>query len=461
MRPLCLLVALLTGCAVGPDYVRPDAAVPAAFPGASAKGAPLRADWWKSFRDPELDRLVEAAFRANADLRAAVARVEQAGAQFEEVEAATYPQLNATGSDVGSRISQGSFLPINSNFTRSRRSYRAGLSTAFELDFWGRVRRSEEAARAQLLATEDAAESVRLTLAASVVRAYAALRAADESAAASDELVAVRTEEAGLVKRRVAVGSAGPAEVAAAEEALASAVAARADVRRRRAQAESLIGFLSGTPALTLPPRASPLRAPAVPAAGLPAAVLARRPDVRAAEQALVAATAQVGLQVASRLPTFNLTGAFGTESRELSEMFGGPTQTRSLGVDFAFPLLDWGGGAARVAAAEAGVKAAAAEYERAAFQALREVRDALADVREAGAAAASADRVESASRESFRLARVRAETGQGGPAELLDARRRLAESRLVVARLRFERAAAHADFCRAIGGADPAPAGR
>ncbi|MFN5805787.1 MAG: TolC family protein, partial [Opitutia bacterium] len=200
--------------------------------------------------------------------------------------------------------------------------------------------------------------------------------------------MAVRTEEAGLVKRRVAVGSAGPAEVAAAEEALASAVAARADVRRRRAQAESLIGFLSGTPALTLPPRASPLRAPAVPAAGLPAAVLARRPDVRAAEQALVAATAQVGLQVASRLPTFNLTGAFGTESRELSEMFSGPTPTRSLGVDFAFPLLDWGGGAARVAAAEAGVKAAAAEYERAAFQALREVRDALADVRESGAAA-------------------------------------------------------------------------
>jgi outer membrane protein TolC len=91
----------------------------------------------------------------------------------------------------------------------------------------------------------------------------------------------------------------------------------------------------------------------------------------------------------------------------------------------------------------------------------LREVRDALADVRESGAAAASADRVESASRESFRLAQVRAEAGQGGPAELLDARRRLAESRLVVARLRFERAAAHADFCRAIGGADPAPAGR
>ncbi|MGA0134215.1 MAG: TolC family protein, partial [Opitutales bacterium] len=203
-----------------------------------------------------------------------------------------------------------------------------------------------------------------------------------------------------------------------------------------------------------------PLRSPSPPATGLPAAVLSRRPDVRAAEQTLVEATARVGLQVASRLPTFSLTGAFGTESRELAGMFQGPTETRSLGVDFSVPLLDWGRGAARVEAAEAGVRAAAAEYERAAYQALREVRDALADVRESSAAAASADRVESASRESFRLARARSEAGQGAPGELLLARRRLAESRILVARLRFERAAAHADLCRALGGADPVAPG-
>lgn len=456
MRSLALLASLLAGCAVGPDYVRPETPVPMSFPGAPGRGVALRSDWWRAFREPELDRLVEAAFKANADLRAAVARVETAAAQFEEVEAAALPQVNGTGSDVGSRISQGSFLPINSSFTRSRRSYRAGLATAFELDFWGRVRRAEEAARARLLAGEGAAENVRLTLAASVVRAYADLRAADESAAAADELVAVRTEELAFVRKRVAVGSAGPDAVAAAEQALASAVADRASVRRRRAQAESLIGFLTGAPAYAVAPSVRPLRAPASPKAGLPAAVLARRPDVRAAEQALVEATAQVGLQVASRLPAFSLTGAFGTESRELTDMFGGPTQTRSLGVDFTVPLLDWGRGAARVEAAEAGVRAAAAEYERAAYQALREVRDALADVRESGVAADSADRVERASRESFRLAQARSEAGQSGPAELLEARRRLAESRLVVARLRFERAAAHADLCRALGGADP-----
>lgn len=460
MRPILLSVALLSGCAVGPDYVRPDTSLPASFPGAPGRGVELRPDWWRAFREPELDRLVEAAFRANADLRAAVARLEQAGAQFDEAEASALPQINGTGSDVGSRISQGSFLPINSSFTRSRRSYRAGLSTAFELDFWGRVRRAEEAARARLLAGEGAAENVRLTLAASVVRAYADLRAADETASAADEIVTVRTEELALVRKRVAVGSAGPDAVAAAEQALASAVADRASVRRRRAQAESLIGFLTGAPAFTVAPSARPLRAPASPKAGLPAAVLARRPDVRAAEQALVEATAQVGLQVASRLPTFTLTGAFGTESRELTDMFGGPTQTRSLGLDFSVPLLDWGRGAARVEAAEAGVRAATAEYERAAYQALREVRDALADVRESGVAAGSADRVETAARESFRLARARADAGQASPDELLEARRRLAESRLVVARLRFERAAAHSDLCRALGGTDPAPAG-
>ncbi len=460
MRSAFPLLLLLAGCTVGPDYVKPETAVPASFAGAPSRGAALREDWWKSYRDPQLDGLVEAAFGANADLRAAVARVEQAGAQFEEVDSAGYPQLNATGSDVGSRISQGSFLPINSSFTRSRRSYRTGLATSFELDFWGRVTRAEEAARARLLASEGAARSVRLTLASSVVRAYAALRAADEQASASDEIVTVRTAEAALARRRAEAGAAGPTEVADAEAQLASSVAARADVRRRRSQAESLLGFLTGRPGLVLAPRASVLSAPPAPSAGLPAAVLARRPDVLAAEQALAEATALVGLQVASRLPTFSLTGAFGTESRELSEMFTGPTQTRSLGVDFSFPLLDWGRGAARVEAAEAGVKAAAAEYERAAYQALREVRDALADVRESGAAAQAADRLARASQESFRLAGLRSEAGQEGPAELLAARRRLAESRIVVARLRFERVAAHSDLCRTLGGADPAAPG-
>lgn len=460
MRRLVPLALLLAGCAVGPDHVKPSPALPESFPGASGKGARLAPDWWRSFRDPELDRLVERAFAANADLRAAVARMEQAGAQFEEVEVAAYPSLNGTGSDVGSRISQGSFLPINSNFTRSRRSYRAGLATTFELDFWGRVRRAEEAARARLLAGEEAVRNVRLTLAASVVRAYAALRTADEQASASDELVSVRTAESALVRLRAAAGASGPSEIAMAEESLASAVAARTDVRRRRSQAESLIGLLIGTPGFTVAPHAAPLRAPAAPAAGLPAAVLARRPDVLAAEQALAEATARVGLEVASRLPAFSLTGAFGTESRELADAFTGPTQTRSLGVDFSFPILDWGRGAARVEAAESGVKAAAAEYERAAYQALREVRDALADVSESGVAARAADRVERASRESFRLAQARSDAGQANPAELLDARRRLAESRIVVARLRFERVAAHSDLCRALGGADPVPAG-
>lgn len=460
MRRLAPLALLLAGCAVGPDHVKPSPALPDSLPGARPDGARLAPDWWRSFRDPELDRLVERAFVANADLRAAVARMEQAGSQFEQVEAAAYPQLSGTGSDVGSRISQGSFLPINSNFARSRRSYRAGLATSFELDFWGRVRRAEEAARARLLAGEEAARNVRLTLAASVVRAYAALRAADEQSGASDELVAVRTAEAELVRRRAAVGAAAPSESALAEEALASALAARTDVRRRRAQAESLLGFLTGEPACVLPVRSVPMRAPAPPAAGVPAAVLARRPDVRAAEQALAEATARVGLEVASRLPTFSLTGAFGTESRELTDMFTGPTQTRSLGVDFAFPILDWGAGAARVEAAESGVKAAAADYERTAYQALREVRDALTDVRESGVAARAADRVEQATREFHRLALARSEAGQAGPAELLEARRRLAESRIVVARLRFERVAAHSDLCRALGGSDPVSGG-
>jgi multidrug efflux system outer membrane protein len=449
--------ALLTACAVGPDYERPAVPSAPAYPEASAGRGEVDRAWWRGFAEPELDALVDRALAANADLRVAVARVEEASAQLDDTAGAGLPAVDATAGDSRFKVSNGAYVPVGGSAAgRNRRTLRGGLSTSFELDFWGKLRRAEEGARAQLLAADQSAAQVRLTLVASVVRAYANLRTGDVQVAAGEAVLAARDAELALVRRREGVGSAQAAEVAAAEVNRAAAVAALSDARRARGQAEHLLGFLTGQPALVLRPDARPLALPPLPAAGLPSDLLARRPDVLAAEQALVAANARIGYAKAARFPSFTLTGAIGTESKAFSGLFDADTSTSALGLDLRFPLLDYGRGAARVDAAVAAQHQAAATYEKTALNAFREVRDALADVRETAASAEAAERRTLAAAEAFRVAEARARAGQAAPLELLAARRALAESQVAVARVRQDRLGAQVDLIKALGGARP-----
>lgn len=461
-RTLCRVLpwtVLLAGCTVGPDYARPESGLPAAFP--EGAGVPDRggvaADWWQGFGEPELTRLVGRALAANTDVRAAAARWEEADAQLADVAGAGVPAIDATGEADRFKVSSGTFLPVGGNAPgRNRRMQRAGLVTSFELDFWGRLRRAEEAARAQMLAAEEGVAQVRLGLAVAVVRTYSALRTADASAAAAETLVAAREEGLRLARRRTDLGVAVPAEAARAEVALAAAVAGLAEARRTRAQAEHLLGFLTAEPALVVPRDARPLPSPPLPAAGLPSDLLSRRPDVRAAEQALIAANARIGFAKAARYPSFTLTGALGTESRTFGGLFQSETATSDLGLDLRAPLFDAGRLAARVDAAIAAQHQAVAAYEGAARNAFREVRDALAEVRETALAAEAADRRETAAAEVLRVAAARGAAGQAPPTELLEARRAQAESQLAVARVRQERLEAQLALIRSLGGSRP-----
>ena len=200
--PLLLVAGLLAGCALGPDYQRPATPTAEAYPEAGQGGVAVRAEWWKSFDDPELDALVARAFAANTDLRVAVARVAEAGAVLGEVEGAALPQVDANVTSQQIKISEGGFNPNLALNGRVRTNQRAALSTAFELDFWGRLRRAEEGARAQLLQAEEGRRVVGLAVGASVVRAYAWLRAAEVRAAAATEILAAREAEVALVARR-------------------------------------------------------------------------------------------------------------------------------------------------------------------------------------------------------------------------------------------------------------------
>lgn len=451
-----LAAGLLTACAVGPDYERPALPAPAAFPeGKGGRGA-VAADWWVGLGDARLSALVAQALKNNTDLRLAAGRVEEAAAGLADVAGAQLPAVTASGGAARNVVSSDSYTSF-STYGRTRKDYVAGLSTTFELDFWGKLRRASEAARAQLLSADEARKQVELGVVSSVVKAYALVRSADVQQASAQEVLAVRDEELRIVRQRAQVGAAGANEAAQAEVARAAAVAALSDARRARAQAEHLLGFLVGAPDLVLKASSgasSPLPPP--PAAGLPADLLRRRPDVVSAEQALVAANARIGYAKAAYFPTFSLTGAVGAESKEFASVFGQGNGTSVLGLNMSVPLLDFGRTSARVDAAVAAQHQAAAAYEKAVLTAFREVRDALTDVRETMASAQAAARREQAAREAFRIAEERRKQGQLDPLEFLAARRLLAESQVAVARVRLDRLGAQVDLVKALGGARP-----
>ncbi len=453
--PMALVACLLTACAVGPDYERPALPAAASFPEGKGGQAAIAADWWAGLGDARLTQLVGQALRNNADVRIAAGRVEEASAGLADVAGAQLPAVTAGAAGARNVVSSDSYTSF-STYGRTRKDYTAGLSTTFELDFWGKLRRASEAARAQLLSADEARRQVELGVVSSVVKAYALVRSADVQQASAQEVLAVRDEELRIVQQRSKVGSAGANEVAQAEVARAAAVAALTDARRARAQAEHLLGFLVGAPDLVLRPSVAAAAIPPPPAAGLPADLLRRRPDVISAEQALVAANARVGYAKAAYFPSFSLTGALGAESKEFGSVFGQGNGTSVLGLNMSMPILDFGRTSARVDAAVAAQHQAAASYEKAVLTAFREVRDALTDVRETMAAVAAATRRERAAREAFRIAEARRQQGQLDPMEFLAARRLLAESQVAVARVRLDRLGAQVDLVKALGGARP-----
>jgi multidrug efflux system outer membrane protein len=449
------VVLFLTACAVGPDYERPSVPTDTAYAEKSDSTELISSEWWKGFGDEKLNDLMATALKANADIRIAAARVEQATASFEDVSGAQLPQIDGNAGYSKTKISEGGYNLINPTNGRNRSLYRAGLSTSFELDFWGKLRRATEGARAQLLAAQGARTQVELAITSSVVRTYAVLRSTDVQWQATQEVVRIRQEEQRIIEEKFKVGSVGATDRAQAEVNLAASISALSDAARSRAQAEHQLGFLIGQPNFTLPEKfTTPLTLPRTPAAGLPSDLLRRRPDVFVAEQNLITANANIGYVKAAYFPTFSLTGALGNESRELTGLFSAGTSTSSVGLGLNIPVFDYGRTAARVEGAVAAQHQAAALYEKTVLNAFREVRDALVDVRETLAAAQAAERRESSAQEAFRVAQARQKQGQISPVEFLTARRLLAESQASVARVRFDRLGAQVDLIKALGGA-------
>jgi multidrug efflux system outer membrane protein len=454
------LAALLTGCAVGPDYERPPVDLPAAWQAAPAQGTAAPRDrWWGLYSDPVLDRLIGEALINNQDLALAAARVDEARAVLRIADSQFYPAVDATAQADRSRSSERGGFPLPPGTPVERTTYRAQLNVAYELDLWGRLRRGSEAAQANLLGTQAAQQTVRITLTSEVVRAYYGLIAFDSQVEATRRSLELRSNGLELQKARHAAGIINDFTLRQLE---AEVYQARAQLpaldAQRNAQELALAVLVGRSPRAIMEGnviREADRGGPAVPVVpeGLPSDLLLRRPDVVEAEQRLVATNARIGEARAALFPRIGLSGYYGGESTDLSDLFTAPARIWSLAFGIAQPIFQGGRLFGEVEAVEARQRQAVALYQRTLQEAFREVRTALyTQVRAREAFEAEGARVDALT-ETLRLARIRYENGLLSQLEVLDAERNLLQAELNRAdALRVQRAAV-ADVVRALGG--------
>jgi multidrug efflux system outer membrane protein len=451
-----VLVLSITGCtSVGPDYQRPGVELPQNYPAAQAAHAgDLGEEWWKLYSDATLDELVAAARKSNVDLRLAAARVREAEALAREADAAFLPEVTAGASGTRSRVSTRIIPAPQPGVQVTRSLYQLSASTSFELDFWGRYARAGEAAQANLLASRFSLDVVSLALAGSTAQAYFALRSLDAQSAVLDATIGARRDSLAIARARLEAGLASELDVHQAQGALSDALVQRREAERSRALVERSLATLTGRLDLQLARgELFALPIPPTPPAGLPSALLERRPDVRSSEQSLVAANAQIGVARAALFPAISLTGALGMQSAELGNLLTGGAGVWSLGLGLAAPIFDAGRREARVEQAEARREQALAGYQRSIESAFREVADALVNVAETAAAERELELRLLAARNALELSTVRYESGYSPYLEVLDAQRTANEAELAFVRNRQARLAFTVELMKALGG--------
>src|SRR5580765_1364202 len=316
MRAL-LMPLLLAGCTLGPDYKRPEMPLPNEFPNQTANGeqppAAVPPNWWTLYNDATLNDLVASGQKGNADVRLALARVQEAEGVLREVRASLFPELTGTASYARAGVSTLSQPPVPAGISTVRPSYQALVSMSYEVDFWGRVSRGNEAARASLLASRLSRDVVDITLSGGIAQTYFALRSLDTQIAVLDNSIRVRRESLDIARARLEAGLAPELDVYQAQGALSDALVQRRDAARSRSLVEHQLAQLAGRLDLQLPAdklAGDVFSLPLVPLAppGLPSTLLDRRPDIRQAEETLVAANAQIGIARAALFPSISLT---------------------------------------------------------------------------------------------------------------------------------------------------------
>ena len=453
------LATLLAGCAVGPDYSRPAIEMPQQYAApdvATGSTVPLSEQWWTLYGDPTLDGLVGEALARNADIEIAVGRVAEADATLREAGAALWPEIDGAASGSRSRVSAATAFPNPAPLVRN--DVKASLGTAFEVDFWGRLRRGRESAAASALGSRYGRDVVRLSIAGLVAQTYFAIRSLDAQIRLADSTYDARKDSLDVARSRVRAGLASDLDVNQAQIALADASLQAKDLRRQRELAEHLLATIVGRLDLRVEPAPVALPGlPALPPLGLPSELLERRPDVRQAEEQLAAANALIGVAKAAYFPTITLAASYGGESIALASTINGAARIWSAGAGALMPLLDWGRVGARVDEATARKAQALAGYRKSTETAFREVSDALTEVRVFSSVQQEVEERAAVARDTLKLVNVRYRAGYSAYLEVLDAQRTANDAELATERNRLALIAASVNLMKALGGGWPA----
>ncbi|PKO54737.1 MAG: RND transporter [Betaproteobacteria bacterium HGW-Betaproteobacteria-2] len=454
-----LLAALLPGCMLmGPDYQRPAFSLPAIFSSddvAAADQAPISAEspWWELYQDPVLNNLVAQALENNTDIKIAVARIEEADAFLREVGAALFPQVDLDAAGSRSRITQRGANPLN-GANPIRENYTIRLGASYELDFWGKLRRAKESARAQTMASRYARDTVALSLSGLVVSNYLQLRSLESQITLSEDSLRTRDESLALTRKRLEGGVSSALDVYQAEVASSNLAAQIVELKRLRAVSQHQLAVLTGKLDLSLPAGdISQLPLPPLPPAGLPSNLLEARPDVRQAEQELVAQNANIGVAKAALFPTISLTATYGGESAELSDVLKSAARIWSGGLGLNLPIFNAGRLSARVDQATAQQKQTLAAYEASVRTAFQEVNDALVTVRQNAEREVLLDSSRQAAKKALDISDNRYKSGYSAYIDVLDSQRVYNDAAIAYIQSRQARLIASVDLFKALGG--------
>ncbi len=458
MKALVAAVAVaLAGCAVGPNYKRPNDPTPGSFKeiGQSAIGAPIPPIWWNVFNDAKLNELEDQARASSPNLRAAAARVVQARAIAGVAEAQYFPEVTLDPNVSRTRYSANRPLqPGTPTVGYTANDFRLPLDASYEIDVWGRVRRQVESAKAQLDATADDYFTVLLTLQADIAQTYFSLRSFDAEIDVLRRAIDIRKQALDLIDVRFKGGVGTELDVTRAKTEVAQAESDLIGVQKNRSRLEHALAILIGKPPAEFSLAENPLNVtpPTIPA-GLPSDLLVRRPDVARAERLLAARNAEIGVAEAAYFPNFSLTGSLGFESAKLGDLLKSSSRTAGIGAGFTWPVLDFGRVKGNVDVAKAAYEENLAQYKQQVLTAFGDVEDALSDLHILADQAQAQGRALDSAKQTAEISMTRYEAGLVIFLEVVDAERTRLQTQRLATQIDGQRMFASVGLIKALGG--------
>jgi len=452
---LLAIVLLLAGCAVGPDYKRPAVDVPQSFRFEEKEAKDLaNTAWWEQFNDPVLNDLIQIALQENKDVKVAAARIEQFVGQYVSTRSALFPQFGVGASGGMQRATENGFVPLSSSVKNPNDYWEVFLNGNWEIDIWGKIRRATESARAGILSSEEGRRTVILSLVAAVASAYIDLRDADREMEISRKTAEAYKESLRIFELRFKEGFSSSIEVNMIKGEYELALSRISFYGKTIPQLENALSILLGRNPGPIPrgKTLDELVLPDVPA-GLPSDLLAQRPDIRGAEQDLIAANAQIGVAKSLYYPAISLTGIFGLASTDLSRLFTNSSRAWSWAVPVTAPIFTAGAIRGQVKSAEAFQRGLVIRYQQVIQTAFREVDDSLVDQKYTKDQLEAIGRQTAALREYARLAQIRFDEGYTSYLEVLDANRSLFNAELNYAQTKAILFRSFVNLYKAMGG--------